>query len=65
MEVPYPTGKDKFQRVSMMPCSYSDYESETKGELPIRWISTHAKLIKKFIPIKLIDYTNLYSFQNR
>lgn len=45
MEVPYPLGKEKFQRVSIMPCSYSDYEIATKGELPIRWINTHAKLI--------------------
>lgn len=45
MEVPYPSGKDKFQRVSILPCSYADYELATKGELPNRWISTHAKLI--------------------
>ncbi|MDX2190705.1 MAG: formimidoylglutamase [Bacteroidota bacterium] len=45
MEVPFPTDKEKFSRVSIVPCSYNDYEIATKGELPNRWISTHAKLI--------------------
>lgn len=45
MEVPFPTEKSKFSRVSVVPCSYTDYETATKGELPNRWISTHAKLI--------------------
>ena len=45
MEVPFPAGKSKYSRVSVVPCSYSDYEIATKGELPNRWINTHAKLI--------------------
>ena len=45
MEVPFPIEKSKYARVSVIPCSYSDYEIATKGELPTRWITTHAKLI--------------------
>ncbi len=44
MEVPYPGGKEKFSRNSIVPCSYKDYETATKGEVPERWITTHAKL---------------------
>lgn len=44
MEVPYPGGKDKYSRNSIVPCSYKDYETATKGEIPERWITTHAKL---------------------
>ncbi|MFN0050483.1 MAG: formimidoylglutamase [Cytophagales bacterium] len=45
MEVPFPIEKSKYARVSVIPCSYSDYEIATKGELPTRWVTTHAKLI--------------------
>ena len=45
MEVPFPIEKSKYARVSIVPCGYSDYETATKGELPLRWVSTHAKLI--------------------
>ncbi|MGI9545179.1 MAG: formimidoylglutamase [Cyclobacteriaceae bacterium] len=45
MEVSYPQGKEKYARNCIVPCSYSDYEAANKGELPERWISTHAKLI--------------------
>ena len=45
MEVPYPTGKEQYQNVSIVPCSYSDYELALKGEVPDRWMLTHAKLI--------------------
>lgn len=45
MEVPFPIEKTKYARVSVVPCSYVDYEIATKGELPTRWITTHAKLI--------------------
>ncbi len=44
IEVPYPQQKEKFAKVSIVPCSYSDYELALKGELPTRWINTHAKL---------------------
>lgn len=43
MEVPYPQGK--YDRNSIVPCSYSDYEKATEGNLPERYITTHAKLI--------------------
>ncbi|MEQ9373886.1 MAG: formimidoylglutamase [Imperialibacter sp.] len=44
MEVPYPGGKAKYSRNSIVPCSYKDYETATKGEIPERWMTTHAKL---------------------
>ncbi len=45
MEVPFPTGKEKYARNCIVPCSYSDYEMATKGDIPERYINTHAKLI--------------------
>ena len=45
LEVPYPQGKDKYARNCIIPCSYKDYETATKGELPERYITTHAKLL--------------------
>jgi formiminoglutamase len=45
MEVPYPSGREKFARNSIVPCSYADYQIATKGEVPERYISTLAKLI--------------------
>ncbi len=45
MEVPYPEGKAKLARNSIVPCSYNDYLMANKGEVPDRWILTHAKLI--------------------
>ncbi len=45
MEVPYPSGREKFARNSIVPCSYADYQTATKGEVPERYISTIAKLI--------------------
>lgn len=45
MEVPYPASKGKKPRTTLVPCSYTDYEAAMKGELPGRWISTHAKLM--------------------
>ncbi len=45
MEVPLPHGREKYSRNCIIPCSYSDYQLATKGELPERYISTHAKLI--------------------
>ncbi len=45
LEVPYPQGKDKYARNCIIPCSYSDYQLATNGELPERYINTHAKLI--------------------
>lgn len=45
LEVPYPQGKEKYARNCIIPCSYQDYETATKGEVPERYITTHAKLI--------------------
>lgn len=52
MEVAYPKGKEvkgldniQYGRNCIIPCSYADYETASRGELPERWISTHAKLI--------------------
>jgi formiminoglutamase len=51
IEVPYPEGKNTrgkliqpYSRNCIVPCSYSDYLLANKGELPERWITTHAKL---------------------
>ncbi|WP_028981132.1 formimidoylglutamase [Sporocytophaga myxococcoides] len=45
LEVPYPEGKSKFARNSIVPCSYADYQDANNGEIPNRWLLTHAKLI--------------------
>lgn len=45
MEIPYPGGKKKYSRNSIVPCSYTDYQAAVKGEVPDRYISTLAKLI--------------------
>lgn len=45
LEVPYPNGKKRYSRNSIVPCSYTDYQTATKGEVPDRYISMLAKLI--------------------
>lgn len=45
LEVPYPHDKFMYERNLIVPCSYSDYELATRGEIPERWISTQARLI--------------------
>lgn len=45
MEVPYPNGKERYARNSIVPCSYNDYQTAVKGEIPERYINTIAKLI--------------------
>lgn len=45
MEIPYPGGREKYSRNSIVPCSYSDYQTAVKGEVPDRYISMIAKLI--------------------
>lgn len=45
MEVPYPQGKFMYERNLIVPCSYSDYQAATNGDVPERWINTQAKLI--------------------
>ena len=44
MEVPNPTSMEKYARNSIVPCSYSDYQTAVKGEIPERYINTLAKL---------------------
>ena len=45
MEVPYASGRERYSRNSIVPCSYNDYQTATKGEVPERFISTLAKLL--------------------
>ena len=45
MEIPYAGGRAKYSRNSIVPCSYSDYQTAVKGEVPDRYISTLAKLL--------------------
>ena len=45
MEVPYPNGRERYSRNSIVPCSYNDYQTAAKGEIPERYINTMAKLI--------------------
>jgi len=45
MEIPYPPHKDlKFERHTLIPCSYRDYELAVSGEIPDRWWQTYQKL---------------------
>ncbi len=44
MEVPHPDESTVFMRSRMIPCSYSDYETALKGEVPTRWINTLSKI---------------------
>lgn len=44
MEIPYPGGLERYARNSIVPCSYNDYQTATKGEVPERYISMVAKL---------------------
>lgn len=45
MEIPYPPHKDlKFERHTLIPCSYKDYEAATNNEIPDRWWQTYQKL---------------------
>lgn len=44
MEVPYSSVKSNYADHSIIPCSYNDYKAAGNGEIPNRWILTHAKL---------------------
>ncbi|MBI2721361.1 MAG: formimidoylglutamase [Bacteroidetes bacterium] len=45
MEIPYPPHKDlKFERHTLIPCNYKDYELATQNEIPDRWWQTYQKL---------------------
>jgi arginase family enzyme len=43
MEIPHHENF-RFDRVSTVPCSYSDYQLAQKGEIPERWINAQIKL---------------------
>lgn len=43
MEIPHHEF-DKFDRMNIIPCSYSDYQIAQKGEIPERWITAQIKL---------------------
>lgn len=45
MEVPFPNGVERYSRNSIVPCSYNDYQTAIKGEVPERYINTLAKLM--------------------
>ena len=45
MEVPHPKSPSQYKRNRIIPCSYSDYETATKGEIPERWLSTFNKML--------------------
>jgi len=45
MEIPYPPQKDlRFERHTLIPCSYKDYELAVSNEIPDRWWQTYQKL---------------------
>lgn len=45
MEIPYPPSKGlKFERHTLLPCSYKDYEMAINNEIPDRWWQTYQKL---------------------
>lgn len=45
MEIPYPPHKDlKFERHTLIPCSYKDYDQAVNNEIPDRWWQTYQKL---------------------
>ncbi len=45
MEIPYPpNGSLKYERHTLIPCSYKDYTDATNNEIPDRWWQTYQKL---------------------
>ncbi len=42
MEIPQ-VGLDKFERTTIIPCSYKDYQYAQSGEVPERWINAQLK----------------------
>jgi arginase family enzyme len=44
MEVPFHMNKVKYQRHHLVPCSYRDYETALKEELPERWWQAFQKI---------------------
>ena len=45
MEIPYPPNNSlKYERHTLIPCSFKDYTSATNNEIPDRWWQTYQKL---------------------
>jgi formiminoglutamase len=44
MEVPYHSNKVKYERHHLVPCSYKDYETALKEEMPERWWQAFQKI---------------------
>ena len=44
LEIPV-NESEKFDRMSIVPCSYADYQMAQKGEIPERWINAQIKLL--------------------
>ena len=44
MEVPFHMNKMRYQRHHLVPCSYKDYETALKEELPERWWQAFQKI---------------------
>ena len=44
MEVPYHSNKIKYERHHMVPCSYKDYETALREEMPDRWWQAFQKI---------------------
>jgi hypothetical protein len=44
MEIPH-QDLDKFDRNTIIPCSYQDYQLAQSGEIPERWINAQLKLL--------------------
>jgi formiminoglutamase len=46
MEIPYPPQKDlRFERHTLIPCSFKDYSLAINNEIPDRWWQTYQKLL--------------------
>lgn len=44
MDIPTPGSGNRKGRVFLVPCTYSDYQSATEGQMPDRWWRTQQKL---------------------
>ena len=44
MEVPYHSNKVKYERHHLVPCSYKDYETAVREEMPERWWQAFQKI---------------------
>ncbi|HLF33796.1 MAG TPA: formimidoylglutamase [Cyclobacteriaceae bacterium] len=44
LEVPNISTRKVFERKSIVPCSYADYQKAMKGEVPERWVNAQARM---------------------